>query len=85
MLDDEWGDYAACKGMDPAIFYPDLLTRAAKVTAKAVCATCAVRSECLEWALRNQEGWGVWGGHTTEERKRMRARRDRRFLAQRVS
>lgn len=66
-------DNAACKGIDPALFYPG---RGHSVTeAKAVCEGCPVKAECLEWALDNGEKYGIWGG--LSERERRRIRRDR--------
>jgi WhiB family redox-sensing transcriptional regulator len=38
--------------------------------AKAICAECAVRTECLEFALRVREPHGIWGGLTESERRR---------------
>jgi WhiB family redox-sensing transcriptional regulator len=40
--------------------------------ALALCDTCPVRAQCLEYALRNKESYGVWGGTTPEQRRRMR-------------
>ena len=67
-------DLGSCRGMDPDIFFPD---RGESLTpAKTVCADCIVRDECLEYALDNRERFGVWGG--TSERERRRLRRARR-------
>lgn len=66
-----WRWLGACRGVDPELFDitpgpqgPD--TR----IAKAICAMCPVRVECLTWAVRNDE-WGVWGGTTRSEREQM--------------
>jgi WhiB family redox-sensing transcriptional regulator len=64
-----WRQKGACRGLDPAIFYPTSEDDAAE--AKTVCATCPVREPCLEWALANREQDGVWGGATEKERRRM--------------
>src|SRR5205085_11233732 len=69
LLNLSWRERGACRGLDPAIFYPGC--EAAAVEAKAVCATCPVREPCLEWALSNREHDGVWGGATERERRRM--------------
>ena len=67
-------DLGSCRGMDPDIFFPD---RGESLTpAKTICADCIVRDECLEYALDNRERFGVWGG--TSERERRRLRRARR-------
>jgi WhiB family redox-sensing transcriptional regulator len=66
---------AACRrpGVDPDAFYPDKggSTRAAK----AVCAGCPVTADCLEYALTAGERWGVWGGLSERERRRLRPAR----------
>jgi len=65
-----WKQAAACQGTAANVFYPD--TDAAAKLAKAICAGCKVKSQCLEVALRNQERHGVWGGLTERERSRLR-------------
>lgn len=67
-------DLGSCRGMDPDVFFPDRGESLAP--AKQVCAECIVRDECLEFALDNRERFGVWGG--TSERERRRLRRARR-------
>jgi len=69
--------FGACRGSDPDLFFPD--RGESLEAAKALCAGCAVRDECLEHALRNGERFGVWGG--TSERERRRIRRQRRTAA----
>ena len=64
-----WRDRAACRGLDPEIFYPVSEEDAAE--AKSICASCPVREPCLEYALANRERDGVWGGATERERRRM--------------
>lgn len=68
-----WRDLAECRGMGPALFYP--AQGEPMDNAKAVCAECPVRAECLEDALANCEQWGVWGGLSERQRDRMRQRR----------
>ena len=65
---------ASCRGMDPDLFFPS--SSGEVKAAKAVCAACPVRAECLEYALANAERLGVWGG--TSERERGRLRRSQR-------
>lgn len=77
-MDENWADKAACRGLDPAVFYP--LTEEEAEEAKAICGECAVRVPCLEYAIAHREKNGVWGGHT--ERERMRIIRRRRRLRQ---
>ena len=64
-----WRQRAACRGIDPDIFYPASEEEADE--AKAICAQCPVREACLEYALANRERDGVWGGATERERRRM--------------
>lgn len=64
---------AACAGVDPDLFFPE---RGESVdAAKAVCAECPHRVECLEWALEAGEVDGVWGGESARTRRRMRTER----------
>jgi WhiB family redox-sensing transcriptional regulator len=72
----EWQARGACRGLDSATFFhpdnergPSRLKR--ERMAKAVCARCPVTVQCLDWALRVREPYGVWGGKSTEERARL--------------
>ena len=64
-----WRQHAACRGLDPDIFYPVSEDDAAE--AKAICAQCPVRQACLEYAHANRERDGIWGGATEKERRRI--------------
>jgi WhiB family transcriptional regulator, redox-sensing transcriptional regulator len=64
-----WRQRAACRGVDPDIFYPVSDEEAEE--AKAICSECPVRQPCLEYALANRERDGVWGGATERERRRI--------------
>jgi WhiB family redox-sensing transcriptional regulator len=64
-----WRQHAACRGIDPNIFYPASDEDAEE--AKSICASCPVRQACLEYALANRERDGVWGGATERERRRL--------------
>ncbi len=66
-----WRKWAACRGIDVEIFYPDSDDDADASQAKAVCEVCPVREACLEHALTNREREGVWGGATERERRRI--------------
>jgi WhiB family redox-sensing transcriptional regulator len=70
-----WRQRAACRGVEPDIFYP--LTDEDAVAAKSVCAQCSVRQACLEYALTHREKEGVWGGATERERRRILRQRRR--------
>ena len=70
-----WRANAACRGLDPAIFYPVSDEEAEQ--AKSVCDLCPVQSTCLEHALGIREKEGVWGGRTERERRRIIRQRRR--------
>jgi WhiB family transcriptional regulator, redox-sensing transcriptional regulator len=70
-----WRQRAACRGVEPEIFYP--VSEEEAEEAKAICEACTVREMCLEYALSNRERDGVWGGATERERRRMVRQRRR--------
>ena len=73
----QWRSVAACRSADPDLFFPisDSGPAVAQaVTAKAICATCRVRPECLVFALRTGQVHGIWGGTTEHERTAVRLR-----------
>jgi WhiB family transcriptional regulator, redox-sensing transcriptional regulator len=67
----DWRDYAACRDVDPDLFFP-LGTSGASLPqieeAKQICRTCPVCGPCLRWALQSGDA-GVWGGTTEDERR----------------
>ena len=75
----QWQKQALCAQTDPETFFPERggSTREAKRT----CLTCDVRSECLDYALENQEQFGIWGGLSERERRKLRKRTVSRELA----
>ena len=72
-LDKDWQDFANCLGVDPDLFFPE--RGASTREAKEVCRGCVVREDCLEYALRNSEKFGIWGGMSERERRRIRRQR----------
>jgi WhiB family redox-sensing transcriptional regulator len=77
-----WHDRANCKGANADLFFPE--RGASTRTAKSICRQCQVRADCLEFALRSGEKFGIWGG--LSERERRRVRRERQVAtARRVS
>ena len=64
-----WRQHGACRGLDPAIFYP--LDDEDAEPAKEVCDQCPVQTACLEHAITTREKEGVWGGATERERRRI--------------
>jgi len=74
-MNQTWRDHAACRGIDPEIFYP--VSDEEADPAKTICDLCSVRTLCLEYALTARERDGVWGGATERERRRMIRQRRR--------
>jgi WhiB family redox-sensing transcriptional regulator len=72
-FDRSWQDEANCMGVDPDLFFPE--RGASTREAKEVCRGCVVRAECLEYALANGEKFGIWGGMSERERRRIRRQR----------
>jgi WhiB family redox-sensing transcriptional regulator len=68
--DKSWQDMANCLGVDPDLFFPE--RGASTREAKEVCKGCVVRDDCLEYALANGEKFGIWGGMSERERRRIR-------------
>lgn len=74
----DWVHRARCIGEDPELFFPIGSTGPAVAqiqAAKAVCSRCAVRDDCLEWALLTGQDSGVWGGTSEDERRMLRRSR----------
>lgn len=67
-----WQDQALCAQTDPEAFFPE--KGGSTREAKRVCASCDVRSDCLEYALANDERFGIWGGMSERERRRLKKR-----------
>lgn len=68
---DDWRSAAACRSADPELFFPvsDFGPSLVQATeAKAICARCPVRRQCLAFALRTRQVHGIWGGLTERER-----------------
>jgi WhiB family redox-sensing transcriptional regulator len=65
-----WQDRALCAQTDPEAFFPE--TGGSTREAKKVCRGCEVRAECLEYALEHDERFGIWGGMSERERRRLK-------------
>jgi WhiB family transcriptional regulator, redox-sensing transcriptional regulator len=65
-----WREQAACKGVDPNLFFPG--SGGVTDEAKRVCATCPVAGECLDYSLRTCQKLGIWGGTSESERRKLR-------------
>jgi WhiB family redox-sensing transcriptional regulator len=66
-----WSE-GACRDLPAEWFHPE--RGGSTREAKAVCATCTVRVDCLTFALDNHEKFGIWGGTSERERRRIRRR-----------
>jgi WhiB family redox-sensing transcriptional regulator len=78
----DWRDLAACRDSEPSLFFPIGTTGAAVEqieAAIAICMSCSVREDCLQYALETNQESGVWGGYAEDDRRRLR----KRWLAER--
>lgn len=71
--DRQWQSQANCLGVDPDLFFPE--RGASTREAKGVCRACVVQEDCLQYALVNGEKFGIWGGLSERERRRLRRQR----------
>jgi WhiB family redox-sensing transcriptional regulator len=67
-----WQSDALCAQTDPEAFFPE--KGGSTRDAKKICASCEVRAQCLEYALQNDERFGIWGGLSERERRKLRKR-----------
>ena len=67
-----WQERALCAQTDPEAFFPE--KGGSTREAKKVCLSCDVRGECLEYALSNDERFGIWGGLSERERRKLKKR-----------
>jgi WhiB family transcriptional regulator, redox-sensing transcriptional regulator len=74
----DWQAKARCTDVDPEIFFPE--RGGSSKAARAVCSDCEVKPQCLEYALNNKEQFGIWGGTSERERRRLRRERAMRRL-----
>jgi WhiB family transcriptional regulator, redox-sensing transcriptional regulator len=74
-----WRLDALCAETDPEAFFPE--KGGSTRDAKRVCTGCPVRAECLEFALANDERFGIWGGLSERERRRLRLQRQNSLSA----
>ena len=87
--DEEWRDLGSCRELDTGMFFPIGQTGEAEVRiarAKKVCVGCPVRQQCLEFAITTNQEYGIWGGHSEDERRVIRRQwRARQRAAQKAS
>ena len=65
-----WQTDALCAQTDPEAFFPE--KGGSTRDAKKICTSCEVRAQCLEYALLNDERFGIWGGLSERERRKLR-------------
>jgi WhiB family redox-sensing transcriptional regulator len=65
-----WQDKALCAQTDPEAFFPE--KGGSMREAKRICVSCEVKQECLEYALMQDERFGIWGGLSERERRRLK-------------
>ena len=65
-----WQTDALCSQTDPEAFFPE--KGGSTRDAKRICTSCEVRDECLQYALDNDERFGIWGGLSERERRRLK-------------
>lgn len=70
----EWQARGLCSQVDPDpdAFFPD--KGGSSLEAKRICGLCDVKPECLQYALGNNEGFGIWGGLSERERRKLKQR-----------
>ncbi|TAK89401.1 MAG: WhiB family transcriptional regulator [Burkholderiaceae bacterium] len=68
----EWQERALCSQTDPDAFFPE--KGGSTREAKRICARCEVKAECLEYALGHEERFGIWGGLSERERRKLKRR-----------
>ena len=67
-----WQEDSLCAQTDPEAFFPE--KGGSTRDAKRICTSCDVKSQCLEYALANDERFGIWGGLSERERRKLRKR-----------
>jgi hypothetical protein len=77
----EWQARALCAQTDPEAFFPE--KGGSTRDAKRICARCEVKENCLQYALDHDERFGIWGG--LSERERRKIKRQAREAARRRS
>lgn len=65
-----WQEQSLCAQTDPEAFFPE--KGGSTREAKRICVGCEVKSECLEYALAHDERFGIWGGLSERERRRLK-------------
>ena len=76
-LPGEWAEQAACARTDGDAWFPSKGEQGSRSTrtARAICKTCPVVAECLDWALDSDPTYGIWGGKSVKELRKIRENR----------
>ena len=69
-----WSAYGDCANADPDLFFPE--PGADTSAAREICRSCPVRRMCLDYAVETRQKFGIWGGMTENQRRRLRRDRD---------
>lgn len=69
-VEEQWQERALCAQTDPEAFFPE--KGGSTREAKRICSGCEVKGECLDYALANDERFGIWGGLSERERRRLK-------------
>lgn len=77
MTNHDWRTRALCAQIGGDWWYADNTPHHTSEinTAKAICQMCDVQTQCLEWALNNDERYGIWGGLSAHQRQKLRRKR----------
>ena len=67
----DWQENSLCSQADPEAFFPE--QGASSRDAKKLCLSCSVRDECLQYAIDHDERFGIWGGLTEKERRKIKS------------
>jgi len=65
-----WMDDALCVQVDTELFFPE--KGASSRPARSVCRSCLVRKDCLDWSVETGQRFGVWGGMSERQRRKIR-------------
>ncbi|GAA1234339.1 WhiB family transcriptional regulator [Prauserella halophila] len=68
----QWQERALCAQTDPEAFFPE--KGGSTREAKRICQGCEVKDDCLEYALAHDERFGIWGGLSERERRKLKKR-----------
>lgn len=70
LYEQQWANEAKCLRAEPDIFFPE--KGGSTREAKRICSLCEVRQECLDFALEHDERFGIWGGLSERERRKLK-------------